>query len=78
MFIENQDTLEWVNLEVERLRCCYEDFDTSVEGKIEKMWYESLEDKGSLGEGFLLILRYMFVQYKTQGDGDRAGPSEEA
>ena len=36
-FIENQDTLEWVNLEVERLRCCYEDFDTLVEDKIEKM-----------------------------------------
>ena len=39
------------------------------------MRYESLEDKERLGERFLLMLRYMFQQYKTQGDGDGAGSS---
>ena len=37
------------------------------------MRYESLEDKVSLGEGFLLMLMYMFQQYKIQKDGDGAG-----
>ena len=32
------------------------------------MRYESLEDKGRLGEGFLLMLRYMFQQHKIQKD----------
>ncbi|XP_069154348.1 uncharacterized protein [Solanum lycopersicum] len=77
-FVKNQDTLEKTTQEVERLRRGYEDFDTLVKEKIERMRYESLEEKGRLGEGFLLMLRYMFQQYKTQGDGDGARPSGEA
>ena len=67
--------LERVTQEVERLRRDYDDFDTWIKEKIERMRYKSLEYKGHLGEGFLLILRYMFQQYKTQGDSDRAGSS---
>ena len=74
-FVENQDTLEKATQEVERLRRGYDDFDTWVKQKIERMQYESLVDKGRLGGGFLLMLSYMFQQYKTQGDGDGAGPS---
>ena len=58
-FVENQDTLEKTTQEVERLRRGYYDFDTWVEEKIERMRNESLEYKGRLGEGFLLILRYV-------------------
>ena len=36
-FVENQDTLERVTQEVKRLRCGYDDFDTLVEEKIERM-----------------------------------------
>ena len=74
-FVDNQNNLEKVTQEVERLRRAYDDFDTWVKEKIERMWYEILEDKGSLGEGFFLMLRYLFQQHKTQGDGDGAGPS---
>ena len=77
-FVENQDTLEKATREVERLRRGYDDFDTWVKEKIERMQYKSLEDKGLLGEGFLLMLRYMFQQYKTQGNNDGAGPSRVA
>ena len=66
-FVENQDTLEKATREVERLRRGYDDFDTWVKEKIERMQYESLEDKGRLGERFLLMLRFMFQQNKTQG-----------
>ena len=52
MFVEKQDTLERVTQEVERLRRGYDDFDTWIKEKIERMWYESLEDKGRLDEGF--------------------------
>ena len=51
-FIENQDALEKENQEVERLRCGYDDLDTWVKEKIERMRYKILEDKGRLGEGF--------------------------
>ena len=56
-FVENQDALEKATQEVERLRRGYDYFDTWVKEKIERMRYESLEDKGCLGEGFLLMLR---------------------
>ena len=69
-FVDNQDTLEKATKEVERLRRGYDDFDTCVKEKNERMRYKSLEDKGRLGEVFILMLRYMFQQYKTQGDGD--------
>ena len=74
-FVENQDALERETREVERLRKGYDDFDNWIKQKIERMWYESLEDKGRLGEGFLLMLRYMFQQHKIQKDGDGAGSS---
>ena len=74
-FVENQDTLERVTQEVEILRCDYDYFDTWVEEKIERMRYESLEDKERLGESFLLMLRYMFQQHKAQRDDDGAGSS---
>ena len=64
-FVENQDTLEKATQEVERLRHGYDDFDTWVKEKIERILYKSLEDKGHLGEGLLMMLRYMFQQYKT-------------
>ena len=64
-FVDNQDTLEKATKEVERLRRGYDDFVTCVKEKNERMRYKSLEDKGCLDEGFLLILRYMFQQYKT-------------
>lgn len=76
-FIENQ-ALERATQEVERLRCSYDDFDNWIQQKIERMRYESLEDKGRLGEGFLLMLRYMFQQHKIQKDGDGAGSSAAA
>ena len=59
---------------MKRLRHSYDDFDTWVKEKIERIRHESLEDKGRLGEGFLLMLRYMFQQYKTKGHDDGAGP----
>ena len=74
-FVENQDTVEKETQEVETLRRGYDDFDTWVKEKIERIRYKILEDKGRLVEGFLLMLRYMFQQYKTQGNGDGAGPS---
>ena len=74
-FVENQDALERATQEVERLRRGYDDFDNWIQQKIERMRYGSLEDKGSLGEGFLLMLRYMFQQHKIQKDGDGAGSS---
>ena len=74
-FVENQYTLERVTQEVERMRRGYDDFDNWIKEKIERMRYESLEDKGCLCEGFLLMLRHIFHQYKTQGDNDEAGPS---
>ena len=74
-FIVNQDTLERVPQEVERLRRGYDDFDNSIKEKIERMLYECLEDKGRTGEGFLLMLRYMFQKHKIQKDGDEAGSS---
>ncbi|TMX03746.1 hypothetical protein EJD97_014463, partial [Solanum chilense] len=72
-FVENQGTLEKATQEVERLRCGYDDFDTWVKEKIEMMRYESLDDKRRMCEGFLLMLRHIFQQYRTQGDGDEAG-----
>ena len=45
---------------MKRLRHGYDDFDTRVKDNIVRMRYESLEDKECLGEGFLLMLRYMF------------------
>ena len=75
MFVENQDTLEMVTQEAERLRRGYDDFDTRIKEKIQRMRYESLEDKERLGEGFLLMLRYMFQQHKIQRDDDEAGSS---
>ena len=36
-FVENKDTLERVTQEMKRLRCGYDDFDTLVEEKIERM-----------------------------------------
>ena len=36
-FVENQDTLERVTQEVERLRRGYDDFDTWIKEKIERM-----------------------------------------
>ena len=59
-FVENQDTLERMTQELERLRHGYDDFDNWIKKKIERMRYESLEVKGRLSEGFLLMLRYMF------------------
>ena len=59
-FVENQNTLEKATQEVEWKRRGYDDFDTLVKDKIERMRYKSLEDKGCLGEGFVLMLRYMF------------------
>lgn len=56
MFVENQDALEKLTQEVERLRRGYDDFDTCVKEKIERMRYKILEDKGRLGERFLLML----------------------
>ena len=67
-FVENQDTLERATREVERLRQGYDDFDNWIQQKIERMRYKSLEDKGRLGEGFLLMLRYMFHKHKIQKD----------
>ena len=75
MFVENQDNLKKANQEVERLRRGYDQFDSWVKDKIERMRYKKLEEKGFLGEGFLLMLRYMFQQYKTQGYSDAAGSS---
>ncbi|XP_015086165.1 uncharacterized protein LOC107029295 [Solanum pennellii] len=74
-FVENKDNLERVTQEVERQRRGYDDFDNWIKGKIERMRYESLEDKGRLGEGFLLLLRYMFQHHKAQRDDDGAGSS---
>lgn len=59
-FFENQDTLEKVTQEVERLWRGYDNFDAWVKKKIKRMRYESLEEKWRLGEGFLLMLWYMF------------------
>ena len=67
MFVKNQDALEKLTQEVERLRRGYDDFDTCVKEKIERMRYEILEDKGRLGEGFLLMLRYMFQHTRLRG-----------
>ncbi|TMX04714.1 hypothetical protein EJD97_005492, partial [Solanum chilense] len=44
-FVENQDTLEKATQQVERLRRGYDDFDTWFKEKIERIRYESLEDK---------------------------------
>ncbi|TMX02567.1 hypothetical protein EJD97_021073, partial [Solanum chilense] len=66
-FVKNQDTFEKATQEVERLRRGYNDFDTWIKEKIKRMRYESLEDKRRLGEGFLMMLRYMFQQYKIRG-----------
>ena len=55
-FVENQDILEKVIQEVERLRRGYDNLYTWVKVKIERMRYESLEYKGRSGEGFLLML----------------------
>ena len=74
-FVENQDALERATREIERLKQGYEKFDNWIQQKIEKMRYESLEDKGRLGEGFLLMLRYMFQQHKNQENDDGAGSS---
>ena len=63
-FVENQDALERANREVEILRQGYDKFDNWIQQNIERMRYESLEDKGRLGEGFLLMLRYMFQRHK--------------
>ena len=63
-FIENQDALEKVTQEIERLNQGYDEFDNWIQQKIERMRYEILEDKGRLGEGFLLMLRYMYQQHK--------------
>ena len=63
--VENQDALERATREIERLKKGYEEFDNWIQQKIERMRYESLEDKGRLGEGFLLMLRYMFQQHKN-------------
>ena len=60
---------------MEILRRGYDDFDAWVKENIERMRNEILEENGCLGVGFLLILNYMFQQYKTQGDDDGAGPS---
>ena len=75
MFVENQDNLEKANQEVERLRRGYDEFDSWVKDKIERMRYKNKEDIGCLGKGFLLMQRYIFQQYKTQGNSDKAGPS---
>ena len=74
-FVENQDALERATREIERLKQGYEEFDNWIQQKIERMRYESLEDKGRLGEGFLLMLRYMFQQHKNQKNDDGAGSS---
>ena len=74
-FVENQDALERATREIERLKQGYEEFDSWIQQKIERMRYESLEDKGRLGEGFLLMLRYMFQQHKNQKDDNGAGSS---
>ena len=74
-FVENQDALERATQEIERLKQGYEEFDKWIQQKIERMRYESLEDKGRLGEGFLLMLRYMFQQHKNQKNDDGAGSS---
>ena len=74
-FVENQDALEKATREIERLRQGYDEFDSWIQQKIERMRYESLEDKERLGEVFLLMLRYMFQQHKIQKDNDGAGPS---
>ena len=50
------------------MRQGYDDFDNWIQQKIERMRYKSLEDKGRLGEGFLLMLRYMFHKHKIQKD----------
>ena len=63
---------------MERPRHVYDDFDTWIKEKIKRMRYESLEDKGRLGEGFLMMLRNMFQHYKTQGDDDGPGSPGEA
>ena len=74
-FVENQDALKRATREIERLKQGYEEFDKWIQQKIERMRYESLEDKGRLGEGFLLMLRYMFQQHKNQKNDDGAGSS---
>ena len=78
IFVENHDTLERVTHEAERMRHGHDNFDTWIKEKIERMQYESMEDKGILGEGFLLMVRNMFQKYKTQGDGDGTRSSGEA
>ena len=75
MLVENQDALERETREIETLWQGYDEFDSWIQQKIEKMRYESQEYKGHLGEGFLLMLRYMFQQHKIQKDDDGAGPS---
>ena len=60
---------------MEWLRCGYDNLDTCVKDKIEKMRYEIFEDKGRLRERFLLMLRYMYQQYKTQESREGARPS---
>ena len=74
-FVENKDALERATWEVEILRQGYDDFDNWIQHKIERMRYESLEDKARLGEGFLLMLRYMFHQHKIQKADNGAGSS---
>ena len=41
-FVENQDALERVTREIERLRQGYDEFDSWIKQKIERMRYESL------------------------------------
>ena len=74
-FVESQGALEKTTQELERLRCDFNDFDSWVKEKIERMQYEDWEEKGRLTEGYLLILRCMFQQYKTQDGSGVVGPS---
>ena len=65
-FIKNQDALEKTTLELERLRRSFDEFDFWVKENIEGMQYEDREEKIHRSKGYLLILRYMFQQYRTQ------------
>lgn len=74
-FVDKQEDLHKKNQEMEWLRRGYDNLDTYVKDKIKKMRYEILQDKGRLIERFLLMLRYMYQQYKTQKSRKGARPS---
>lgn len=64
-FLKNQCDIENTTQELERLGCSFDELDLWVKERIEGMKYEDWEEKGRRRESYLLMLRYMFQQYKT-------------